>query len=161
MSIKINCTLDDDSIILPAYETLGASGMDVRAWKYSYPENLAETFDFPENGIKLRAFDRILIKTGIHMEIPEGYELQIRPRSGLALKHGITVLNTPATIDADYRGDIGVILINLNFTHFLINKGDRIAQFILQKVEKAKLDVVAELSNTKRGEGGFNSTGTK
>lgn len=159
--IDINCTLDGKDVILPEYSTLGASGMDVRAWKYAYPENLSETFDFPEQGIKLRSLERVLIKTGIHMEIPDGYELQIRPRSGLALKYGITVLNTPATIDADYRGEIGVILTNLSPYYFTINKGDRIAQFVLQKVEKANFNVVNELSDTVRGQGGFNSTGIK
>ncbi len=159
--IEINCTVDGNDIILPEYSTLGASGMDVRAWKYAMPDDLSQTLEFPEQGVKLRGFERILIKTGIHMEIPDGYEMQIRPRSGLALKHGITVLNTPATIDADYRGEIGVILINLSPYHFTIKKGDRIAQFVLQKVEKVNFNVVKELSDTVRGQGGFNSTGIK
>jgi dUTP pyrophosphatase len=159
--IEINCTIDGNDIILPEYSTLGASGMDVRAWKYAMPDDLSQTLEFPEQGIKLRSLERILIKTGIHVEIPDGYEIQIRPRSGLALKHGITVLNTPATIDADYRGEIGVILINLSPYYFTIKKGDRIAQFVLQKVEKANFNVVKELSDTVRGQDGFNSTGIK
>lgn len=159
--IEINCTVDKNDIVLPEYSTLGASGMDVRAWKYSTLKSLSTSLDFPEDGYMLYPFERILVKTGIHMEIPDGYEIQIRPRSGLALKHGVTVVNSPGTIDADYRGEVGVILINLNNDPFIIKKGDRIAQLVLQKVEKANFNVVEELSDTVRGQGGYNSTGTK
>jgi len=105
--------------------------------------------------------DRVLVKTGLHIELPPNTEAQVRPRSGLALKHGITVLNTPGTVDEDYRGDIGVILINLGKESFVIKKGDRIAQLVFHKVEKFNLNVVDKLSDTNRGEGGFNSTGVK
>jgi len=105
--------------------------------------------------------DRIIVKTGIKVAIPEGYEIQVRPRSGLAFKHGITVLNSPGTIDSDYIGEIGVILINTSNTSFMINKGDRIAQLVLNKVEQIKWIEVLSLENTDRGEGGFNSTGKK
>ncbi len=161
MLIKINCTTDDESIMLPEYESLYASGMDLRAWKYASISNLKVDYDFPEEGFNLQPFNRVLIKTGLHIELPENMEAQIRPRSGLALKHGITVLNTPGTIDEDYRGDIGVILINLGHHSFTICKGDRIAQMVFQNVEKLELVLVDKLSETLRGEGGFNSTGTK
>ena len=117
--------------------------------------------DFHESGFMLMHMERILIKTGLHIELPKNIEAQIRPRSGLALKHGITILNSPGTIDEDYRGDIGVILINLSQKPFIIKKGDRIAQIVFQKVEKFDLEIVDKLSDTVRGEGGFDSTGTK
>lgn len=161
MSNKINCTIDDANIILPKYETEYASGVDLRAWKYTYPSDLTTTLDFPEEGLILQPLERVLIKTGLHIELPPNTEAQIRPRSGLALKHGISIVNTPGTIDEDYRGDIGVILINLSNQPFTIKKGDRIAQMVFQKVEKFDLEVVNKLSDTIRGQGGFNSTGTK
>lgn len=132
---------------LPAYETLASAGLDIRA-------HLEET-------VSLQPFERKLIKTGLFLEIPQGYEAQVRPRSGLALKHGITVLNTPGTIDADYRGEIGVILINLSQEVFEIQQGDRIAQLVFAKVEQAAWTQVNVLSETERGAGGFGSTGKK
>lgn len=130
---------------LPKYETNGSVGMDLRA-------NI-------ENPIILKSLDRILIPTGLHIALPEGYEAQIRPRSGLAIKHGITCLNTPGTIDSDYRGDIGVILVNLSNEPYVINSGERIAQMVINKTEKAEFEVVETLDETERGEGGFGHTG--
>ncbi len=130
---------------LPAYATLGSSGMDLRAWL--------------EKEITINSLERILIPTGLFIELPQGYEAQIRPRSGLAVKQGITCLNTPGTIDADYRGEIKIILINLSNEKQLINPGDRIAQMVIQKVEKAMLIEVNELAITERNEGGFGHTG--
>ena len=146
---------------MPKYESVCASGMDLRAWKFAFPNNPKNVMDFHESGFMLMHMERILIKTGLHIELPKNIEAQIRPRSGLALKHGITVLNSPGTIDEDYRGDIGVILINLSQKPFIIKKGDRIAQIVFQKVEKFDLEIVDKLSDTVRGEGGFDSTGTK
>lgn len=130
---------------LPAYETLLSAGMDLRA--------------FCETEIVLHPLERKLVRTGLFVEIPAGYEAQVRPRSGLALKHGITVLNSPGTIDADYRGEICVILINLSDKPFTINEGDRIAQMIISKHERVNWSLVAELSDTERGAGGFGHTG--
>jgi dUTP pyrophosphatase len=130
---------------LPAYETLHAAGMDLRA-------NLEET-------ILLAPMQRKLIPTGLFIELPIGFEAQIRPRSGLAFKHGITVLNSPGTIDADYRGEIKVLLINLGNESFEIKQGERIAQMIIAKHEKATWHVVEELGTTERGTGGYGSTG--
>ena len=132
---------------LPAYETVYSAGLDIRA-------HLEEV-------VRIQPFERKLIKTGLFLEIPQGYEAQVRPRSGLALKHGITVLNTPGTIDADYRGEIGVILINLSQEVFEIQPGDRIAQLVFAKVEQAEWTQVNILSETERGAGGFGSTGKK
>lgn len=129
----------------PAYATEGAAGMDVRA-------NLSSS-------IELKPLERQLIPTGLYVELPNGYEMQVRPRSGLAFKHGITVLNSPGTIDADYRGEIGVILVNLSNEPFTINDGERIAQLVVAKHEKVEFTTVAELSSSDRGEGGFGSTG--
>jgi dUTP pyrophosphatase len=157
----INCTIDDSNIQLPQYETVRASGMDIRAWKYALPTDLKTTLDFTEEGFTLKPLQRVLIKTGIHVELGEDEEIQVRSRSGLALKNGIVVLNSPGTVDEDYRGDIGVILINLGYDDFVIHRNDRIAQIVVVKVEKRELKVVDKLSVTKRGEGGFNSTGTK
>lgn len=160
--MKIKCTLSDPSIPLPKYETESASGMDLRAWKYSLPENLNKVYDITSNGTKegfwLRPLHRVLIKTGLKIELPVGMEAQIRARSGLALKHGITVANGIGSLDADYRGDIGVILINLGQEPFKINKFDRVAQLVIQRVNQHELVVVDELSATVRGEGGFGST---
>ena len=113
------------------------------------------------DSITLKPLERALVKTGIFLEIPVGYEAQVRPRSGLAFKNGVTVLNSPGTIDADYRGEVGVILINLSNEHFLINNGERIAQLVFAKVEQAQWKEVEILSDTARGEGGFGSTGVK
>ena len=132
---------------LPKYETAQSAGMDLRA-----------NIDKP---ILLKSLDRKLIPTGLHIALPEGYEAQIRPRSGLAIKHGITCLNTPGTIDADYRGDVGVILVNLSKDDFVVQPGERIAQMIINKFEQAEFELVEELDETERGEGGFGHTGTK
>jgi len=132
---------------LPTYETTASAGVDLRA-------NLTET-------ITLKSLERTLVKTGVFLEIPEGYEAQVRPRSGLALKKGVTVLNSPGTIDADYRGEVGVILINLSNEDFVIENGERIAQLVFAKVEQAQWLEVETLSDTSRGEGGFGSTGVK
>lgn len=154
----INCTIDDENL-LPKYESVCASGMDLRAWKYAIPSNLKIEIEFAESGYVLDPFERVLVKTGLHIELPYNMEAQIRPRSGLALKNGISIVNTPGTIDEDYRGDIGVTLINLSTEPFVIKKGDKIAQMIFQKVQKFKLNVIDKLSDTIRGEGGFGSTG--
>jgi dUTP pyrophosphatase len=130
---------------LPTYETQGSAGMDLRA-------NLSED-------VVLKPLERALIPTGLRIELPIGYEAQIRPRSGLAAKHGLTVLNSPGTIDADYRGEIKVILVNLSNENFTIKHGERIAQMVISKHETAVLVEVAELSQTERGEGGFGHTG--
>ncbi len=132
---------------LPTYATKQSAGMDLRA-------NIEEP-------ILLKSLDRKLIPTGLHIALPEGYEAQIRPRSGLAIKHGITCLNTPGTIDADYRGDVGVELVNLSHEDFVVQPGERIAQMIINKVEQASFELVEELDETERGEGGFGSTGRK
>ena len=132
---------------LPAYETTSSAGLDVRA-----------NLDAP---IELKSLERVLVKTGLFMEIPAGFECQVRPRSGLAFKNGITVLNSPGTIDADYRGEVGVILINLSNETFVIQDGERIAQLVFAKVEQAEWNVSIELSETERGAGGFGSTGVK
>ena len=132
---------------LPAYATPQSAGMDLRA-----------NLDAP---ITLHPMERRLIPTGLHIALPEGYEAQVRPRSGLALKHGLTVLNTPGTIDADYRGEIGVVLINLSQEDFVINDGERIAQMVIARHEQGDLVVVEELDQTERGEGGYGHTGVK
>jgi dUTP pyrophosphatase len=130
---------------LPAYATEGAAGLDVRAM-------LAEP-------VTLKPMERTAIPTGLYLEIPDGYEAQVRPRSGMALRHGITCLNTPGTIDSDYRGELKVILINLSNELQTINTGDRIAQMVFQKVEKVQWQQVTELSLSSRGDGGFGHTG--
>ena len=132
---------------LPAYATTGSSGMDLRA--------------FLTSPITLAPMERSLVPTGLFLAIPENWEAQIRPRSGLAIKQGITCLNTPGTIDADYRGEIKIILINLSKESQIINDGDRIAQIVFQCVEKVDWELVAELAETKRGAGGFGHTGKK
>lgn len=130
---------------LPEYKTSASAGMDLNAML--------------NDSIVLKPMERKLIPTGLSIELPVGFEAQVRPRSGLALKHGITVLNTPGTIDADYRGDIGVILINLSTEDFEIKNGERIAQLIIAAHENAKWNPVTSLNETKRGAGGFGSTG--
>ena len=132
---------------LPHYATTQSAGMDLRA-------NLDEP-------IILKPLDRTLVKTGIFMELPVGYEAQVRPRSGLAFKKGITVLNTPGTIDADYRGEVGVILVNLSNEDFVVEDGERVAQMVIAKHEQPSWEEVEELIETERGAGGFGSTGLK
>lgn len=144
MKIKI---LDKSNNPLPAYETELSAGMDLRA-------------DILEP-VVLKPFARALIPTGIHLELPKNMEAQVRPRSGLAAKHGITVLNAPGTVDADYRGNVGVILINLGYEDFTINHGDRIAQLVFAKVEHAELVQVDALSDSGRGTKGFGHSGIK
>ena len=131
----------------PAYETVASAGLDVRA-------NIDESIELPPMG-------RALIKTGLFLEIPVGYECQVRPRSGLALKKGISVLNSPGTIDADYRGEVGVILVNLSNDTYVVEDGERVAQLVFAKFEQAEWIETEELSETNRGAGGFGSTGKK
>ena len=144
MQIKI---INKSNHELPNYETIASAGMDLRA-------NISEP-------ITLKSLERTIVKTGLFIELPIGYEAQVRPRSGLAAKKGITVLNSPGTVDADYRGEIGVILVNLSNEDFVIENGERIAQLIIAKHERAEWLEVLELSETSRGEGGFGSTGVK
>lgn len=132
---------------LPNYSTLLSAGMDIRA-------NL-------EEAIVLQPMERRLIPTGLFMALPAGYEAQIRPRSGLALKHGISLLNTPGTIDADYRGEIGIIMVNLSKEVFVVNDGERIAQMVIAKYEQIGWELVETLDSTERGTGGFGHTGKK
>lgn len=144
MDVKIINTSNNP---LPSYETFASAGMDLRAY-------------IPET-ITLKPFERVLIKTGLFIELPVGIEAQVRPRSGLAAKNGVTVLNAPGTIDADYRGEIGVILINLSQEPFTIESGDRIAQLVFAKYERVLFTETENLSETERGSGGFGSTGIK
>jgi dUTP pyrophosphatase len=144
MEIKI---VNKSNHPLPAYGTEASAGVDLRA-------NISES-------ITLKPLERTLVKTGLFIELPIGYEAQVRPRSGLAYKNGVTVLNTPGTIDADYRGEIGVILVNLSNEIFIIENGERVAQLVIAKHEQAEWKLVEELSNTERGAGGFGSTGKK
>lgn len=144
MQIKI---INRSGHALPTYETDASAGMDLRA-----------SIDQP---VVLKPLGRAIIKTGLFIELPVGFEAQVRPRSGLAAKHGITVLNAPGTIDADYRGEIGVILINLSDTDFTIENGDRIAQLVIAEHQRAEWTETAELTDTLRGAGGFGSTGTR
>ena len=143
MLISVDAGCED--LELPEYKSSGASGMDVRA-------AVAEPLILRPGEIKL-------IPTGLRMAVAPGYEIQVRPRSGLALKHGITVTNSPGTIDADYRGPVGIILANTSAEDFIIHRGDRIAQLVVQEVLQADIEVVAELPATQRGVGGFGSTG--
>ena len=142
MKIRI---INRSSNALPAYETESSAGMDLRA--------------FLEEAIILQPSERKIVPTGLFMELPKGYEAQIRPRSGLAFKSGITVLNSPGTIDADYRGEIKVLLVNLSDTEFSVNNGDRIAQMIISRHESASWEEAAELTDTVRGAGGYGHTG--
>ncbi|WP_397364249.1 dUTP diphosphatase [Olleya sp. R77988] len=144
MNIKI---INKSNHALPHYETIASAGMDLRA-------NITES-------IILKPLERTIVKTGLFIELPIGLEAQVRPRSGLAAKKGITVLNAPGTVDADYRGEIGVILVNLSNQDFTIENGERIAQLVIAKHERAEWIEVETLSQTSRGEGGFGSTGTK
>ena len=138
-----------DGLPLPAYQTDGAAGLDLVA---AVPE---------AKPVKLARGARALIPTGLIFEIPRGYEAQVRPRSGLAAKHGVTVLNTPGTIDSDYRGEVQVILVNLGQKAFVVNRGERIAQLVIAPLTRAELAVATAVSKTKRGAGGFGSTGKK
>lgn len=142
--MKINI-INKSGFALPQYETAHAAGMDMRA--------------FVTEEIVIKPMQRILIPTGLHIELPVGYEAQIRPRSGLAYKHGISIVNSPGTIDADYRGEIKVLLINLSDTDFVVNNGDRIAQMVISKHETISWESAEELSDTARGEGGYGHTG--
>ena len=142
MNIKI---INHSGHTLPAYETAHAAGMDMRA--------------FTPEEIVIKPLQRVLVPTGLHIELPVGYEAQIRPRSGLAYKHGISIVNSPGTIDADYRGEIKVLLINFSDTDFVVNNGDRIAQMVIAKHETVAWESVEELSGTVRGEGGYGHTG--
>ena len=144
MQIKI---INKSSHDLPHYETIASAGMDLRA-------NITEA-------ITLKPLERTIVKTGLFIELPIGFEAQVRPRSGLAAKKGVTVLNAPGTIDADYRGEIGVILVNISNEDFTIENGERIAQLVIAKHERAEWITVETLSETSRGEGGFGSTGVK
>jgi len=144
MKVKVMNESNND---LPKYETIGSAGMDVRAHL--------------ESAIVIKPGERALIKTGLKLNIPEGVELQVRPRSGLSYKHGITVLNSPGTIDSDYTGDCGVILINHGTSSFVVEPGERIAQFVFAKYERIEFELANELDATERGEDGFGSTGNK
>lgn len=143
MEIKI---VTENESLVPSYETEQSAGMDLKA-------NIKDV-------IELAPMERKLIPTGIKIQLPKGYEAQIRPRSGLAIKHGITVLNSPGTIDADYRGEVCVILINLGYQTYRINPNDRIAQMVITNHEKATFKIVTSLDETERNEGGFGHTGT-
>jgi len=145
MIVKVKNESNND---IPQYETENSAGMDVRA-------------HLTEGNITIEPGERVLIKTGLKLEIPSGYECQVRPRSGLAYKHGITVLNSPGTIDSDYRGDIGVILINHGTSNFIVESGERIGQIVFAKYERAEWKLSEELTETERGDGGFGSTGVK
>ncbi|MHA4894256.1 dUTP diphosphatase [Pedobacter sp. PWIIR3] len=142
MEVKI---INNSTHPLPQYETAHAAGMDMRA--------------FTETEITIKPLQRVLVPTGLHIELPVGYEAQIRPRSGLAYKHGISIVNSPGTIDADYRGEIKVLLVNLSDTDFVVNNGDRIAQMVIAKHETVSWTAVEELNDTARGAGGYGHTG--
>ncbi|WP_294063718.1 dUTP diphosphatase [uncultured Fusobacterium sp.] len=143
--VIVKIVRENDKIELPKYETTGAAGMDIRA-------NISEP-------IVLGSLERTLVPTGLKIAIPEGYEVQVRPRSGLALKHGITLLNTPGTIDSDYRGELKMIIANMSKDAYTINPGERIGQLVLNKVEQIEWEVVETLDETERGAGGFGHTG--
>ncbi|MDD5977673.1 MAG: dUTP diphosphatase [Bacteroidales bacterium] len=145
MKLKI---VNKSNNALPNYETANSAGLDLRAF-------------LTEGQITIKPLQRVLVPTGLFMEIPTGYEGQVRPRSGLAIKNGITVLNSPGTIDADYRGEVKIILVNLSDTDFVINSGDRVAQLIIAKCEQAEIETVEILTETERGSGGFGHTGAK
>lgn len=144
MTVKI---INRSTNALPEYKTSGSAGMDIRA-------NITEA-------ITLKSLERTLVPTGLSIELPQGYEAQIRPRSGLAIKKGLSLVNTPGTIDSDYRGEIGIILINLSTETQVIEPGERVAQMVIARYEQANLEEVEVLSDTERGAGGFGSTGVK
>lgn len=131
---------------LPAYETPSSAGLDVRAW-------------LPDGPVTLQPMERRLIPTGLRVQLPQGHEMQLRPRSGLAFKHGITLLNSPGTVDADYRGEIGIILINLSQQPFTVNSGDRIAQMVISQYTHIEWEKVERIDTTERGDGGWGHTG--
>ena len=137
--------IKEEEVVLPKYESIGAAGLDVRA-------NITKP-------IVLGSLKRVLIPTGLKVSIPQGYEIQVRPRSGMVLKHGITMLNTPGTVDSDYRGDIGLIVANLSDEEYTIQPNERLGQFVLNKVEQIEWEVVETLDETERGAGGFGHTG--
>ena len=139
--------VNTSSNVLPSYATAGSAGMDIRAYLHE--------------PVSLQPMERHLVPTGLYLELPEGYEAQIRPRSGLALKQGITCLNSPGTVDSDYRGELKIILVNLGDSVQVIHNGDRIAQMIIAKTERAELILVQQLNVSTRGEGGFGHTGVK
>ncbi|HEX5006136.1 MAG TPA: dUTP diphosphatase [Hyphomonadaceae bacterium] len=147
ITVRIATLAHHEGLLLPAYETADAAGMDLRA---AVPE---------QEPVVLAPGERAMIPTGLTMALPSGYEAQVRPRSGLAARHGVTCLNSPGTVDADYRGEVKVILINLGQEPFIVKRGERIAQMIIAPVTQAKLDLVEQLDETKRGAGGFGSTG--
>ena len=142
--IEIKC-IPEEGAVVPSYETVGSAGADIRA--------------FLQESVTIKPLERAMIPTGLKFEIPLGYEMHIRPRSGLAAKNGVTVLNTPGTIDSDYRGEVKIILINLGSEDFVVNNGDRIAQAVIAPVTQGVFSIASELSSTSRGEGGFGSTG--
>ncbi len=144
-TLKVHVTPAAEGLPLPAYETPGSAGMDLRA--------------AVEDAVTLAPGERALVSTGLRLEIPAGYEGQVRPRSGLAIRHGITLLNTPGTIDSDYRGLLQVVVVNLGQEPFTIHRGDRIAQLVIAPVVQVELEVTEDLAETERGEGGFGSTG--
>jgi len=149
--VRIHRSEDSDTeIALPAYETEGSAGLDIRA---NFPPEMRG------EGINLAAGARALVPTGMKFEIPQGYEMQIRPRSGLALKHGVTLVNAPGTIDSDYRGEVGMILINHGAEPFRIAHGERVAQMVFAQVMRCEITEVTSLTTTERGAGGFGSTG--
>ena len=139
--------INESPFELPSYATVDSAGVDLKA--------------FLDKPLELKPLERKIIRTGIKLALPEGFEAQVRPRSGLAAKHGISILNSPGTIDSDYRGEIGVILVNLSNQTFTVNSGDRIAQLVLKKYEKINWKIIKELPKTNRGFGGFGSTGEK
>ena len=139
--------INESPFELPSYATIDSAGVDLKA--------------FLDKPLELKPLERKIIGTGIKLALPEGFEAQVRPRSGLAAKHGISILNSPGTIDSDYRGEIGVILVNLSNQTFTVNSGDRIAQLVLKKYEKINWKIIKELPKTNRGFGGFGSTGEK
>ena len=139
--------INESPFELPSYATINSAGVDLKA--------------FLDKPMELKPLERKIIRTGIKLALPEGFEAQVRPRSGLAAKHGISILNSPGTIDSDYRGEIGVILVNLSNKKFTVNSGDRIAQLVLKKYEKINWKIIKELPKTNRGFGGFGSTGEK
>jgi dUTP pyrophosphatase len=144
---KIQIKKLSNEVLTPKYETSGSSGMDIAA--------------YIDKDVVINSGDKALVPTGFSLSIPHGYEVQIRPRSGLAVKKGITVLNTPGTIDSDYRGEVKVVLINLSKDKFIVKKGERIAQMVVCPIEQVSVEEVKELSGTNRGTGGFGSTGAK
>lgn len=147
MALSIRFRKKDDSVSLPRYETKGSAGADIRAYVPS--------------SVTIERFEHTLIPTGLFPEIPEGYEIQVRPRSGLASRSGVTILNTPGTIDSDYRGEIMVNIINLGDEAFVVNNGDRIAQIVVSPVIQSLFEECDKLTETERGDGGFGSTGVR